>query len=61
MFFTFSIGFQMYFCTQGEMIDLLAFFYIYFVTHHSYLKQHTMNFLSPDHFPVTQIEVKIYF
>ena len=26
MFFTFSIGFQMYFCTQGEMIDLLAFF-----------------------------------
>ena len=26
MFVTFSIGFQMYFCTQGEIIDLLAFF-----------------------------------
>ena len=61
MFFTFSIGFQMYFCAQGEMIDLLAFFKIYFVTHPNYLKQQKMHFLHPDHFPVTQIEVKIYF
>ena len=51
----------MYFCTQDEMIDLLAFFKIYFVTHPSYLKQQKMHFLHPDHFPVTQIEVKIYF
>ena len=28
--FSFSIGFQMYFCTQGEMIDLLAFFFSLF-------------------------------
>ena len=59
MFFTFSIDFQIYFCTQGEMIDLLAFFFKFILSHILIIwNNKKMHFLHPDHFPV---EVKIYF
>ena len=61
MFPSFSIGFQISYFTQGEMIDLLAFFLVYFVTHPSYLKQQKKHFFHSDHFSVTQIEVTICF